>query len=410
MITFSRRPAEDPAQEAARLLLRLGVFMLFVIALPAPILARQTVYILLPVGAALLLASAVLSNNGDSGGSLRALLRSPPVWAALLLGLWAGVSLIWTPFEGPAERFAKAAATMALVAAAAGLMPLRTKTSNLNLLPIGVGAAAVALVWVTLALAPKYTVEDILDVGPLGRAGLGLALLVWPGMGALAVRGHWVWAGALGAATVTACVLAGAPNALPALMGGAFAFAAAFGRARSMSALLAALMAGIVLLAPLAALAAHVLWPDQAQGFFRHLAFWGHMIASDGWRTLLGHGFGAATWGMLGGYLPPMTPRSLVFQIWFDLGAVGAAALALVLARASLVVGEARPALAPFLLGGLGAGFVICLLGPAAEQLWWLTLAGLDAIAFALVMRGQFRKRRPVLPIGLGAAPADDAA
>jgi hypothetical protein len=112
---------------------------------------------------------------------------------------------------------------------------------------------------------------------------------------------------------------------------------------------------------------------------------------------------------VLGGYLPAATPRSLVFQIWFDLGVVGAAALALVLARASLEVGAARPALAPFLLGGLGAAFVICLLGPAAEQLWWLTLAGLDAIAFALVMRGQFRKRRPVLPIGLGAS-AEDAA
>jgi len=410
MISFSRRPAEDPAEEAARLLLRLGVFMLFVISLLAPILARQTVYILLPVGAALLLASASLSNNARSGSSLRALIASPPVWAALLLAAWAGVSLIWTPFEGPAERFAKAAATMAMVAAAAGFMPLRTKTSNLNLLPIGVGVAAVALAAITLLMAPKYTVEDILDVGPLGRAGLGLALLVWPAMGALAVRGRWITAGALGLATYFACILANAPNALPALLGGALVFAASFGRTRPASIALAGLMAAIVLAAPAVALAAHFIWPDRAPDFFRHLAFWGHMIASDGPRTLLGHGFGSATWGVLQGYLPSATPRSLIFQIWFDLGAVGAVALALVLARASLEVGQSRPALAPFLLGGVAAGFVICLLGPAAEQLWWLTLAGLDAIAFALVMRGQFRKRRPVLPIGFGAAPADDAA
>jgi hypothetical protein len=408
MITFSRRPAEDPSEEAARLLLRLGVFMLFVIALSAPILARQTVYILLPVGAALLLASAVLSNNGSSG-SLRSLMQSPPVWAALLLALWAGVSLMWTPFEGPGERFAKAAATMALVAAAAGLMPSRTKTSNLNLLPIGVGVAVVALAAVTWFMAPKYTSEDILDVGPLGRAGLGLALLVWPAMGALAVRGRWIWAAALGAATIAACALANAPNALPALLGGALVFAAAFGRPRVVSLALAGVMAAIVLLAPLAALAAHMVWPEQAPDFFKYLALWGHVIAFDGARTVLGHGFGSATWGVIGGYLPTGTPRSLVFQIWFDLGVVGAAALALVLARASTQVGAARPALAPFLLGGLGAAFVICLLGPAAEQLWWLTLAGLDAIAFALVMRGQFRKRRPVLPIGFG-PPAEDAA
>ena len=166
-------------------------------------------------------------------------MTAPPVWAALLLALWAGVSLIWTPFEGPAERFAKAAATMALVAAAAGLMPLRTKTSNLNLLPIGVGVAAVSLVAITMLMSPHYTVEDILDVGPLGRAGLGLALLVWPAMGALAVRGRWATAAALGLATLLACALARAPNALPALFGGALVFAVAFGRARPVSLFLA---------------------------------------------------------------------------------------------------------------------------------------------------------------------------
>lgn len=410
MFSFSRRPAEDPAEEAARLLVRLGVFLLFVIALAVPILARQTLYILLPLGAALLLTAAMLSNNGGLGGSLREILRSPTVWAWALLAFWAGVSLIWTPFEGPAERFAKTAATMALVAAAAGLMPMRTKTSNLNLLPIGVGAAAVALIAVTLLRDPKYTVEDVLDVGPLGRAGLGLALLVWPAMGALAVRGRWIIASLLFLATIAACALADAPNALPALFGGALVFAAAFGRAQSISTPLAIVMAAIVLLAPAAAFAAHLVWPENAPEFFKYLAYWGHIIASDGPRTALGHGFGAAIWGVVGGYLPAITPRSLVFQIWFDLGAVGAAALALVLARASVEVGQSRPALAPFLLGGVGAGFVICLLGPAAEQLWWLTLAGLDAIAFALVMRGQFRKRRPAAPSSFGDAPADDFA
>ncbi len=404
MFTISRRPADDPAEEASRLLLRLGVFLLFVISLLAPILARQTIYILLPIGAALLLLAASLNPDSRAGSSLRALIAAPPVWAALLLAVWAGMSLLWTPFDGPAERFAKAAATMGLVAAATGLMPLRTKTSNLNLLPIGVAIAAGALVAITLLMAPKYTVEDILDVGPLGRAGLGLVLLVWPAMGALAVRGRWIMAAGLGLATIVACALAKAPNALPALFGGALVFAAAFGRARPASVGLALLMTAIVLLAPLTALLTHLAWPANPPHFFRHLAFWGQMITRDGLRTLIGHGFGAASWGVLGGYLTPATPRSLIFQIWFDLGAIGAGALSLVLARASLEVGQARPALAPFLLGGLGAGFMICLLGPAAEQLWWVTLAGLDAIAFALVMRGQFRKRRPILPASFGAA------
>lgn len=409
MFTFSRRPADDPAEEAARLLLRLGVFLLFVVSLVAPILARQTVYILLPIGAALLLAAAGLSADARAGRSLRDLLLSPPVLAALLLVTWTGLSLFWTPFQGPGERFGKAAATLALVGVAAGFLPRRTKTSNLNLLPIGVGISAAALVAITLLMPPLYTIEDILDVGPLGRAGLGLALLVWPAMGALAVRGRWYSAIALGLATVLACFLSRAPNAMPALAGGAAVLAVAFGRPRQVSTALAALMAAVVLFAPLTAFAVFFVWPEHPPAFFKHLAFWGGMILNDGARTLIGHGFGAATWGVLGGYLAPETPRSLVFQIWFDLGALGAAALALAAAQACLAVGGLRPALAPFLLGGLGAAFMICLLGPAAEQLWWLTLAGLDAIAFALVTRGQFRKRRPRLPAGWG-APAQQAA
>ena len=409
MSVLSRRNADEPAEEASRLLLRIGVFLLFVISLIAPILARQTVYVLLPIGAALLLAAATLTPEEGSGRSMRSILRSPPCLAALLLAAWTALSLLWTPFEGPAERFAKITATLALVALATGFLPLRTKTSNLNLLPIGVAAATLALAAVTLLLKPQYTLDDILDVGPLGRAGLGLALLVWPAMGALAVRGRWYSAAALAAATALACYLSGAPNGIPALALGAAVFAAAFGRAPLMSVILAALMAAIVLLAPLTAYAAHLIWPEHPPGFFRHLAFWGQMIEADGWRTLIGHGFGAATWGVLGGYLTPSTPRSLIFKIWFDLGGLGAAAAALVAARTSLFVGQSRPALAPFLLGGLGAGFAICLFGPAAEQLWWLTLAGLDAIAFALVMRGQFRKRRPRLPIGWS-APAEDQA
>ena len=46
---------DDPAADAARLLARLSIMLLFIISQVAPILARQTIYILLPIGAALLL-------------------------------------------------------------------------------------------------------------------------------------------------------------------------------------------------------------------------------------------------------------------------------------------------------------------------------------------------------------------
>lgn len=395
MSNFSRRTIDDPAAEAARLLARLSIMLLFIVSQVAPILARQTIYILLPIGAALLLLSASLAPDTRKLREIAALALTPTGLGAVFLVGWTGLSLAWTPFSaGPAERFTKSSATLALVAIACAFLPARTKTSNLNLLPIGTGAAAAALAAVALvATAPQGQGGG--DINALQRAGLGLALVVWPALGALALRGRWFSAGAVAAATVAACVLAGAPNALPSLLVGSLVHTLSFHKPRRAARILAYVSAAIVLLAPLAPALAHFALAGRLPAFAQPLEVWGHIIANDGPRLLTGHGFGAAVYGVLGNYLYQETPRSLVFQVWFDLGILGAAGLAAVSARAFIIVGRTRPVLASFLLGGLATGLTICILGPAAEQLWWLTLAGLDAIAFALVMKGQFRTRRP---------------
>ena len=406
MLSLTRQPIDDPAEGAARLLSRLGVFLLFVAAQLAPILALRTVYILLPIGAALLLLGASLTPGERRDHSLWEFAGSPVAVSALFLVLWAGLSLAWTPFgSGPAERFAKSAGTLALVAVVCFALPRRTKTSNLNLLPIGAGVAALTLIVIASQTHASKTVEDILDVGVLARVGLGLALLVWPAMGALAVRDRWPWAGALGLATVAACYICAAPNALPALAVGALVFAGSFGRSRTAAAVLAVVCVAIIALAPILALVVHFLIDGRGPGFLRPLDVWGRMVASDGVRALVGHGYGAAIFGFFGGYLDLNSPRSFVFQLWFDLGAIGVAAFALVVAGSFRLAGMMRPALAPFLLAGLATGLTICVMGPAAEQLWWFTLAGLDAIAYALVVKGQFRKRRPRVPLNVGGAP-----
>jgi hypothetical protein len=395
MWTVPRRTIEDPAAEAARLLARLGIMLLFIISQVAPILARQTIYILLPIGAALLLLSASLAPKARRLEEIAALALKPTTLAALFFVGWTGLSLAWTPFgSGPAERFGKSAATLALVAVACALLPARTKTSNLNLLPIGTAAAAAALAAVALASDPAEAPPD-LDSDALQRAGLGLALVVWPALGALALRGRWFSAGAVAAVGAAACALARAPNALPALLVGAMVLAASYGKARRASRVLAPAAAALILLAPLVAMLAAFTLPERAPAALEPLAIWGRIILNDGPRLLLGHGFGAAVYGVLGHYLYQGTPSSLVFQVWFDLGAIGAIALAAVAARAFIIAGRMRPVLAPFLLAGLATGLTLSALGPAGEQLWWLTLAGLDAIAFALVMKGQFRNRRP---------------
>jgi len=382
-------------------LARLSIMLLFIISQLAPIVTRQTIYILLPIGAALLLLSASLAPQTRRLREIAALALTPTALAAFFFVGWTGLSLAWTPFgAGPAERYAKSAATLALVAAACALLPTRTKTSNLNLLPIGTGAAAAALAAVAFLSASSGDQPADLDSNALQRAGLGLALAIWPALGALALRGRWVSAAIVALVSVAACLLARAPNVLPALLVGALVLALSFGKARRAGSLLAILSAALILLAPLAPILLHFAAPERLPAFAAPLEnwgleTWGRIIANDGPRLLIGHGFGAAVFGVAGHYLYPDTPRSLLFQVWFDLGILGALGLAAVVARAFYVIGRTRPVLAPFLLGGLATGLTICVLGPAAEQLWWLTLAGLDAIAFALVLKGQFRTRRP---------------
>ncbi|MBI3274555.1 MAG: hypothetical protein HYZ60_01030, partial [Methylocystis sp.] len=197
---------DDPAADAARLLSRLGIMLLFIVSQAAPIIARQTIYILLPIGAVLLLVAASLKPAALKWRDIRARAVTPAALGALFLVVWTGLSLAWTPFSaGPGERFLKSSATLALVTAVCAVLPARTKTSNLNLLPIGAGVAAAALMAVALVAAKTPTVAGDLDIDPLQRAGLGLALVAWPALGALALRGRWYSATALAAATVAAC-------------------------------------------------------------------------------------------------------------------------------------------------------------------------------------------------------------
>jgi hypothetical protein len=407
MTASARHANESPAEAAAGLLTRIGVFLLFMVSLLAPILAGQTIYILLPVGAALLLMGATVSpETGEKTKSLRELLAKPPVVGALFIVAFSALSLTWTPFASQSvERFLKDGATLALVAVAAGFLPRRTRTCNLNILPIGVAAAAISLAaageW-SLWAHKQLTIEEIVDGTALARSGVGLTLLMWPAAGALAVRGRWYFSVALVVVSAAAALLSGAPNIAPALVAGAVVFGLSFGRARRSARLLGSAAAAIIALAPILALSVHFILGARTPEFAKPLDIWGRIVATDGARTLIGHGFGAAFNGLFGGYLDPRTPRSLVFQIWFDLGALGAGAFAAMAAKAFSRIGPLRPALAPFLLAGLGAGLAICLLGPAAEQLWAFTLAGLDAIAYVLVIRGQFRKKRPKIPLNWG--------
>ena len=154
--------------------------------------------------------------------------------------------------------------------------------------------------------------------------------------------------------------------------------------------------------------------PVEAEGFWgvvqANAKVWTQIIRNDGWRLLPGHGIDSATRGMAGGFLPARTPHSLLFELWFELGALGVAAVAVMVWHVFAACGRQAIALAPFLLAGLTSLLVIAILGFSLSQLWWVTMVGIVGMATTHVLRGQYLTRRPQIdPARMRAAPPQSA-
>jgi hypothetical protein len=390
------RTSDETATDAAHIITRIAIALLLIVAPIASVATRRAIYVLVPVGVALTLVAWLLDPGGRGPRQLRSALFSKTGLVLMFFVTWAGLSLIWTPFgTGPSERFVKSLATVVLAATAAALLPERTKTSNLYLLPIGVAAGAIAIVALSI-LSPVASGRPFdLDVSVRARAAFGVALLVWPALGALMIREKTKMAIALGVAVVIAELAAGVPLALSATAFGALAFAGALANSRVTARVAAIVGAALFFLAPIAAYAIYKLVPPGSTPLlFAPAISWGDILAKDGLRTLLGHGFDAARLGVSAGYLHFTTPRSVLFESWFELGIIGAVAAAILWAYVVGRAGRASTLLSPFLVAGLTAAFVMCAFGIGIAPVWWVTLLALDGFAFALLQHGHARTRR----------------
>ena len=159
----------DPAQEAAGLLIRLGVAVLAIGVPCGAIFSRRLIFSMVPVGAALVLLGVVLSPRRADLTRLRELMATPTALTAFFLLGWVGLTLIWTPFGHlAAERYFKTAGTLLLAALAAACLPGHTKTSNLYLLPLGLGVAALGtLVTGLVAALALRSLAPSMPVNPL---------------------------------------------------------------------------------------------------------------------------------------------------------------------------------------------------------------------------------------------------
>lgn len=415
MSSLQSKTIEDPAEDAATLLLRIG---LVVLAMAVPIstaLSRRALFILVPIGAGLVLLAGVLLSDQPIRRRLRDTFLSPAGLCGVGLIAWGLLSIVWSPVGVDAvQRLAKVAGTILLVIVTAAFLPERTRTSNLNLFPIGV-LAAVAVTVATVLGGPDGPFAFQSGDSTLERAVVSLVVLVWPALGALAIRDRWFSAAVIVVAVAVAAIAAWTSVALAALALGAFTFAVATLNPARLGRVLGFAAAALFLLGPAVPFAAALLFkllggvaggrlPDLADAT-QTMRVWADLVVREPLRLITGHGVGMAALAPQTGFLPPDTPKSLLFEVWYDYGVIGVGLAAALLISAFGVVGRLTPAVAPFVLAELVAALTIALDGLDTTQLWWMTLLGLAVLAFTTVVRGQYRTTRPVARLEPEVAP-----
>jgi hypothetical protein len=389
----------DPATDAAGLLRRFGFAVLVIFAPVAAIVSRRGLVILVPIGIALLVLATFIESEGrEPLGRARRALLAPAGLVASFLVFWAGLSLMWTPFPGAAsERLLNLAGIAAVAMVAAAALPQRMRVSNLYLMPIGAGLAAlVALVLEIRGVT--FEVEPTAEMAILDRGLLMLVLVAPSAISWLASKDRYVACFALVAVVTAALVYGGAWPAL-----GAFAIGAAVYAIVTLNAPLGRLV-GLVLIPGLvlAAPALPFLLRPTSKLIFgithpkvETIRTWARIVTDDPARLVTGHGLDTALRAKLAGLVPNQAPSGILFEVWFELGFLGAIALALLLAQAVNGASRLQGGAAPGAMMTLSIAFSLAVLGQGAAQAWWLIGLAVAGILAVAVDRGQYRTTRP---------------
>ncbi|TXN32946.1 peptide ABC transporter permease [Methylobacterium sp. WL19] len=415
------RPSIDPALDAAALLRRVGFFGLFVLLPVAAQVARRATVILAPIAIALIvIASAIDGKQRPLRVTATRMLTSTAFLAGGLVILWSALSLVWTPFLGPAtERLLNLTATILMTLAAYLALPDRMRSANLYLLPLGVIAASiVSIVFGLFGDTLLRTMPE--DQSSVDRGLTVLALLVWPSVAWLRSRGRDLEA--LGTAILVALALSISPNItqILALAVGAVAFALTTYRPLVGVRAVALVCGGLLVSAPFLPFIARpigivALGPTAPNVLT--IKAWQKVVTTEPVRLVTGHGFETASRGRFVNLLPGNAPTTMLFELWYELGIVGAFAAAFALHAAirhsgRLATATAPGAIAPGAMAVFASAFTIACIGVGLTVIWWVTTLTVTVLVFIAVERGQFRTRRPkaslLRPRAVSPRPAND--
>ncbi|WP_342360275.1 hypothetical protein [Terrarubrum flagellatum] len=387
---------QDPAVGAAELLRRFGMAMLG-LALPcAAFYSRRAAILLLPLGGILVFMGTVIDPSEPIGARLRSFAQGGRTMIALGLGLWAAATIAWSPFpQLSAERLYNTAGVALVAAGAMAAIPRRMRAPVLYFLPIGAFAAVVAAC--VLALEARGAFRTGLGYDPVlaVRGAAAIALLTPVALGWLLSRDRAPEAIALGVSVLCATfVLEDAASIAVAIVTiVAFVFARIAQRPGVL--LLGALGAALVLIAPLL--------PFAIQPFARSLGFddvsalmtgLSESVVREGARLITGHGLETTPRAISAGILPMMQSPPLIVALWYDLGVLGALAIATLIATRSYGSDHsANVAAAEIAL--IWAALAQMFFGIAAVQAWWMSSFAAALIALRAIAFGQFRTKRP---------------
>lgn len=389
----------DPAADAAAMLLRFG-FAIFAIVTPsATLMSRWVIVVLVPIGAVLIILSTIL--RGDPFRVVKSLLASLmtiPGLTAVFLAIWAIFSLVWAPNAAvAAPKIFKTLGVIALGLMAIKALPQKMRASNLHLVTIGVGLGAILILASVVLEAIGSPLLRFPSATP-GRAAVLLSCLGWAAAAWMLIKNRRMIAAGLIALVFCVALFGQTGEAVLPIGVGMLVFALAWAVPERAGKLLAGFSAALVILAPMLAYLAKMLAKTFAlapSGVIATIGLWWDIAAVDPVKLMTGRGFDGTLAARDSGLVPPDAPSTLVSDVWFDLGLLGALGIGILVFHAFRAAGRFGLEVAPLALAGLASAFTFALVERGATQTWWMNGMTVFAIVLLSVERGRYRTVRP---------------
>ena len=406
MTNFSVPAPNDAAEDASRLLQRLGYVVLGLGAPCAEALSSRAIFLFFPIGMSLLLVAAMLNPAKDVGARLIRALWSPLGKTCFALLAWAAISLIWSPFGvAGAEHLFKLSGTVLLVVIALASSRGNMRAAELYLFPIGVVLGMLAIL--AMAIADHAGIDSYAD--KIERTGVAIVILLWPAMAGLAARGRDGLARLLMIIAAAFIFAIGARATAAAFFIGVLALSFAISDVKRTIFDLSVASAAILLLSPIAPALAPSLSRLLAQSklaslsdSFAPLAHTADIVLHEPFGIFTGHGVDTAVRGVEAGLIAGPIPRVVPFEIWYELGIIGALLSAAILWFGFRAVGAMGAKVAPYLAAALACDLTLAFLSEDFSQMTWVTLLAVSAVSAGAAVRSQYGTKRPAARVQNG--------